>query len=208
MAQKRKSWLQKLNKKHLWVIVPAVLLIVGVYLLITALAPLIPASSRVDLASQPAQPQDITENRLYIPKLNIDVLIAEGDNETALEKGAWHRKPENGSPEKGGNFVLSAHRFQMGWTPGETRHNSPFYHIDKLQPGDKIYVDYNQTRYTYEVTKKYNVDRYAVEIESPSAEAKMTLYSCDLAGEAAGREVIEARPIKTEVQVRTTEKVR
>lgn len=170
------------------------LFVVGGYLLITALAPILPTASHIDPPDQPAQSPDITENRLYIPKLAIDVLIAEGDNEATLEKGAWHRRPENGNPEIGGNFVLSAHRFQMGWTPGETRNNSPFYHIDKLQLGDKVYVDYNKTRYTYEVTKKYNVNRYAVEIEAPSEETKMTLYSCDLAGEAAGREVIEARP--------------
>lgn len=66
---------------------------------------------------------------------------------------------------------------------------------DKLKEGDEIHVDYNKKRYTYTITRKYQVDRYAISIEDPSMEAKMTLYSCDLRGEQAGREVIEARPV-------------
>lgn len=185
-------------RKKWWLAIPVVLFVGGVYLLITALAPAIMPSPKINFASESAQPQDITENRLYIPKIGVDVLVASGGVE-ALEKGAWHRKPENGNPERGGNFVLSAHRFEIGWTPGQTQEKSPFYHIDKLQVGDNLYVDYGQKRYTYEVTNKYAVDRYATYIEAPSDEPKMTLYSCTLEGEAAGRDVIEARPVTVEM---------
>lgn len=106
----------------------------------------------------------------------MDEAIVEGDAEAVLEKGAWHRRPENGNPEKGGNFVLSAHRFQMGFTPGQTNTKSPFYHIDKLKEGDEIHVDYNYKRYAYVITRKYQVDRYAISIEDPSKETKMTLF--------------------------------
>lgn len=191
----RRIFKGKIGRK-LWLIVPLLALIGGVYLLVTTLAPVILPAPSINVSSQSVQPDAMTENRLYIPKIGVDVLITEGDSEAALDKGAWHRKPENGSPARGGNFVLSAHRFQMGWTPDQTRDRSPFYHIDKLQEGDEIYVDYNQKRYSYIVTKKYAVDRYAVYIESPSEEAKMTLYSCTLEGEAAGRDVIEAHPTR------------
>lgn len=171
------------------------LLLAGVYLLIITLAPAVPPPSQPEsmYAGTTEQPIE-TNNRLYIPEISADVAINEG-TAAALEKGAWHRKPENGNPEVGGNFVLSAHRFELGLTPQQTRAKSPFYHINKLQAGDKIFVDYNQERYTYEVVKKYKVDRNAVQIEAPSTEPKLTLYSCDLRGEAAGREVIEAKPI-------------
>lgn len=186
----------KITKKRLWLLVPLVLLAAGVYLLITALAPVMPPSSQPEsIYTDKTQAVEIKENRLYIPKIGVDVAIVEGKSHAVLEKGAWHRKPENGNPEKGGNFVLSAHRFRLGFTPQQTRARSPFYHIDKLDVGEKIYVDYNKKRYTYEITKKYKVDRHAVQIEAPSTEPKMTLYSCDLKGEAAGREVIEAKPI-------------
>lgn len=184
-------------KMRAWLILAAILLGAGIYLLVTALAPALPLDlqpNAVNVKIQNAQPE-LKENRLYIPTINIDVAIVEGNTEAVLDKGAWHRRPENGNPERGGNFVLSAHRFEMGLTPQQTRTKSPFYNIDKLQVGDKVYVDYNKKRYTYEVTKKYSVDRFAVAIEAPSEEAKMTLYSCDLRGEAAGREVVEAKPL-------------
>lgn len=184
----------KPTKKRLVFLLPILLLGTGLYLLVTTLAPSIPPFPVKEVAVRNflAVPPE-TGNRLYIPKINVDISIAEGDTAAVLEKGAWHRKPANGSPERGGNFVVSAHRFELGVTPQQTRAKSPFYHIDKLQAGDKIYVDYNKKRYTYEVVRKYKVDRYAVAIEAPSVEAKMTLYSCDLRGEAAGREVIEAK---------------
>lgn len=184
-------------KPRAWLILAIILLCTGVYLLVTALAPALPLDfqpNAVEVKVKNTQPE-VEENRLYIPAINIDVAVVEGNTEAVLDKGAWHRKPQNGNPEKGGNFVLSAHRFEMGLTPQQTRTKSPFYNIDKLQVGDKIYVDYNKKRYTYEVTRKYSVDRFAVTIEAPSEEAKMTLYSCDLRGEAAGREVVEAKPL-------------
>lgn len=185
------------TKKRLWLVLPIALFAAGVYLLITILAPAIPPDTgsetalRKQLDDSRKAPE---EDRLYIPAIGVDVAIAKGDTEAVLEKGAWHRRPESGDPERGGNFVLSAHRFEMGITPQQTRAKSPFYHIDKLQKGDEIIVDYNKKRYTYEITRKYYVDRVAIEIEDPSQDAKMTLYSCDLKGEAAGREVVEALP--------------
>lgn len=187
----------KITKKHLWLLIPAILFGGGAYLLIIALAPVVPPPPQPDnmYSETKTEVEKIDENRLYIPKISIDVAVTEGTSEAALEKGAWHRKPQNGNPEKGGNFVLSAHRFELGFTPQQTRAKSPFYHIDKVQIGDKIFVDYNQKRYTYQVTKKYQVDRNAVHIENSSTDTKLTLYSCNLRGEAAGREVIEARPV-------------
>lgn len=120
-----------------------------------------------------------------------------GPTAATLELGAWHRNPENGNPKNGGNFVLSAHRFNLGMLPSQTRAKSPFYHIDLLKPGDQMYVDFEGIRYAYSVTKSYKVDRTAVEIEQRSSDSKMTLYSCDLRGEKAGREVVEAKPIGT-----------
>lgn len=183
-------------RKWLFLAIPTILFAAGLYILINVLSPALPPQSfEVPEAQNNTNTDGSTqENRLYVPGIGINVEIVQGGVE-ALEKGAWHRKPENGDPEKGGNFVLSAHRFELGFTPQQTRARSPFYHIDKLQTGDRIFVDYGQKRYTYEVTKKYKVDRHAVEIESRTSEAKLTIYSCDLKGEAAGREVIEAKPI-------------
>ena len=185
-----------LPSRRMWLSVSVLSFAAGVYLLLNILAPNYVASSPVSAQVHMQHSEsEIKENRLYIPSIDVNVAIVEGSSEAVLEKGAWHRQPQNGNPEKGGNFVLSAHRFQLGATPQQTSAKSPFYHIDRLRTGDKIHVDYNQKRYTYEVTTKYKVDRFALSIEGSSQEAKMTLYTCDLRGEQAGREVVEAKPL-------------
>lgn len=184
-----------------WVLLPIFGLFGGAYILLSALSPGIStpldppqdATAKKLTHSKPA----LNENRLYIPQINVDIAVVTGETDAALEQGAWHRKPENGNPKNGGNFVLSAHRFNFGFTPTQTRAKSPFYHIDKLSIGDQIYVDYEGTRYAYSVTKRYKVDRTATEIEQKSQDDKLTLYSCDLRGEKAGREVVEAKPVGT-----------
>ena len=70
-----------------------------------------------------------------------------------------------------------------------------FYHIDKLAVGDKIVIDYIGTRYGYEIEKIFTVKPTQVEIEAPSTDAKLTLYTCELDGSDAGRVVVVAKPL-------------
>lgn len=189
------------KRSKMWVVLPIFGLLGGAYILLNALSPSLstpfdPPADQVAKKLTEHKPL-LNEKRLYIPQINVDVAIVTGDTDAALELGAWHRKPENGDPINGGNFVLSAHRFNLGLLPSQTRAKSPFYHIDQLKEGDQIYVDYEGTRYAYVVSKTYKVDRTAIEIEQRSDDAKMTIYSCDLRGEKAGREVVEAKPIGT-----------
>ncbi|MDQ5972192.1 MAG: sortase [Patescibacteria group bacterium] len=162
----------------------------GAYLLLLTQSSTLPALP-VPGFRQPVISIPDDTNHVEIAKIGVNTAIVTG-NAGALEKGAWHRFPERGDPEKGGNFILSAHRFQLGLTPEGTRSRSPFYKLDKLVVGDEIVVVYNKNRYTYQVTKTYDVPRTAVEIEAPSETAKLTLYSCNIRGEAAGRIVVEA----------------
>ncbi|HET6747358.1 MAG TPA: class E sortase [Candidatus Saccharimonadales bacterium] len=139
----------------------------------------------------------LTENRLYIPKLKLNVPY--GITEEALNSGAWHRYPERGDSEKGGNFILAGHRFEMGWTYQEINKKSPFYHIDQLHVGDDIFIDFNGKRYQYKIEDRLKVKPTQIEIEASSNDAKLTLYTCTLGGEMDGREVIVARLKTTDV---------
>lgn len=172
-------------------------MLIGVYLLFVILSPTLRSSMVQPKNNATTQQLDSTANapkqaRLYIPKIDVNVPFAA--NEAALYKGAWWRKPANGNPADGGNFVLAAHRFVMSFTPGETVKRSPFYAIDKLQKNDAIYVDYKGKRYGYMVTKKMRVQPNAVYIEQRTEQPQLTLYSCTLAGQNDGREVIVALP--------------
>lgn len=176
------------------------LFLVGGYILLNALSPMMPmpgediqATAKKLVREQPKP----TDNRLYIPKINVDIAIvlANGDEMKALERGALHRVPENGNPKEGGNFVVAAHRFTIGLTPGETRKKSPLYHIDALDKGDMIYVDYEGVRYAYKIIDHQKVPSTAVEIEKRTEDNRMTLYSCDLRGPKHAREVILAEQV-------------
>ncbi len=175
-----------------------ILLIGGLYTLVIAISPFISSqtinpknNSTTQLISKTEN--KITENRLYIPKIDINLPYAVGGPEV-MEHGAWWRKPENGNPKDGGNFVLSAHRFIMGMTPQQTLRKSPFYNINRLDIGDKIIVDYNGKRYEYLISEKRSVKPETVEIEQRTAQPQLTLYSCTLGGANDGREVIIAKP--------------
>jgi sortase A len=188
------------NKKG-WILTAAatILLLAGAYILLVSFAPWLPESpllgTNIDVKTRiTGTTPGERGNRIYIPQLGIDLPFAQGGTEV-LESGAWHRQPQHGNPEQGGNFILSAHRFSMGWTPKQTRQKSPFYRIDRLTVGDEFFVDYNNARYAYKVTRLYDVPPTATEIEGKSDTAKLTLYSCNLRGESAGRVVVEAVPV-------------
>ena len=192
VKNRQKSW-----KSYILTIIAILMILGGVYLLALISTPLI--------LSQNINPKDnhttqlitktenkITENRLYIPKIDINLPYSTGGAET-MERGAWWRKPENGNPKDGGNFVLSAHRFIMGLTPQQTLRKSPFYNIDKLTVGDEIIIDYNGVRYNYVISEKQSVKPDAVEIEQRTDQSQLTLYSCTLGGANDGRDVIIAK---------------
>ena len=168
-------------------------LVGGIYLLVLVLTPNIAVLYPVKKIEAKALPKPAGD-RVYIPKIGVDVSINTGGAE-ALNDGAWHRYPERGDPIKGGNFILSAHRFAIGLTPGETKKRSPFYHVDKLKKGDQILVDFQGKRYGYEIISHNEVKPNQIEIEAPSDEAKLTLYTCTFKGESDGREVYVAKPL-------------
>ena len=160
------------SKSLLTAIIALSMILAGAYMLFTILTPLF-QSQFIDTTNNSttkrlAQTQTITENRLYIPKIDINLPYLAGPA-SVMEHGAWWRKPENGNPKDGGNFVLSAHRFIMGMTPQQTLRKSPFYNINRLDIGDKIIVDYNGKRYEYLISEKHSVKPEAVEIEQRTA---------------------------------------
>lgn len=164
----------------------------GAYLLLLIFAPtlqpLSPQSKWNEPVPKAATP---TKDRLYIPRLSLNLQYKTGDDRV-LNDGLWHRLPERGDPEHGGNFILSGHRFEIGLTPGETKRRSPLYHLDKVQTGDYLYADFSGKRYQYEVMRRYRVEPNQTEIEATSDDAVMTLYTCTLKGAADGREVVKA----------------
>lgn len=75
--------------------------------------------------------------------INIPALDIKQDVTMVLDDGPafWNR---TGRPGDGDTIAIAGHR---------TTHTAPFYSIDKLEPGNRIYVRYQGKVYTYEVRK-------------------------------------------------------
>lgn len=175
-------------------VLAVIALIAGLYILSLVLAPAVaPLVSEKPINVKTLPAPVATDNRIIIPKIGVNIHYGTGT--AALNAGAEWRYPERGNPEKGGNFIIAAHRLTIQPTPWATVIKSPFYNIDKLAIGDKIVIDYSGTRYGYNISKIFNVTPNQVEIEAPSDTPELTLYSCDLTGAATGRVVIIASPM-------------
>ncbi|GGS87414.1 class E sortase [Streptomyces chromofuscus] len=85
---------------------------------------------------------------LHIPKLDVVVPIAEGiSNDKVLDRGMVGHYAEGAlktamPDDKTGNFGLAGHR---------NTHGEPFRYINRLQPGDPIVVETQDTYYVYDM---------------------------------------------------------
>lgn len=127
-------------------------------------------------------------NWVIIPKIGVETPIIEGETEDALDEGAWHR-PDTGSPDRGGNTVITGHRFK--YLPPN---NLTFYHLDKLEKGDQIIVSWEGIEYYYVTSEVFVVEPDRVDIEADTAQPRLTLYTCTPLWTAEKRLVVVAEP--------------
>ena len=138
--------------------------------------------------------------RLIIPKLNIDVPIRFGvaldDVMSAMNNGVAHYRIAGASayPGEVGNFIITGH------SAGDVYSSNPYKYIfsglERLEDGDLIYVNYNSTRYTYQVFKKEviepsNVAALVVQTNKPL----ITLVTCTPLGTSRYRLLVTGEQI-------------
>lgn len=113
------------------------------------------------------------DNRIIIPKIGVDMKIVEGTNEkTALNLGAWHLAYTS-SPDKGGNTVITAHRYKYRPPSKET-----FYLLDKLAVGDTFAINWQELEYNYQVTETKVVNPTDIYVLNPTSNPQVTLITC------------------------------
>jgi LPXTG-site transpeptidase (sortase) family protein len=131
------------------------------------------------------------ENRLIVPDMLLDTPVIEGPvskNEALLREGAW-RLPYSSTPDKGGNTVVVGHRFSY------TGPRGIFYYLDKLKPGSEIGLQWGGKMYRYSVESSRTVPDTAIEVEAPTEDARLTLYTCTPLWNPVNRLVVVAKPI-------------
>ncbi|MDO4741934.1 MAG: sortase [Candidatus Saccharibacteria bacterium] len=138
--------------------------------------------------------------RLIIPKLNIDVPVHFGIPVSsvmdAMMNGVAHYRINGASafPGEVGNFVITGH------SAGDIYSSNPYKFIfsglERLEDGDLIYVNYESTRYTYQVYKKEVVEPSNVAaLTRPTSEPIITLVTCTPLGTSRYRLLVTGRQI-------------
>jgi LPXTG-site transpeptidase (sortase) family protein len=139
-----------------------------------------------------------TDNSIIIPKINVNApveyisSVQESDILTALESGVVHYA-NTADPGQPGNVAIFGHSSNDWWEPGN--YKFVFVLLDKLSPGDLVYVDYQGTRYTYQVQSSTVVDPTDVGVLNPTTTPTLTLITCSPPGTSLRRLVVTAKQI-------------
>lgn len=150
----------------------------------TAPPPLV--QQNTTLAANPTSQEVIPiDNTLLIPSIRMQEIIHDGPSSATLSKGVW-RRPHSSTPNAGSNTVLVGHRFTY------TQPQGVFYSLDKIAPGDDIYVYWQQVKHHYRVQEVFVVKPTSVEVEAASDENLLTLYTCTPLWSGRDRLVIRA----------------
>jgi sortase A len=106
---------------------------------------------------------------LQIPKINLNLVVVEGDGPTELRGGPGHRI---GTPVPGrvGNSLIFGHH--SGW-------GAPFSKLGQLQPKDQIVIQARgqQAPILFQVTSVARVDQGDVHLFAPSDDHRVTIVT-------------------------------
>lgn len=142
------------------------------------------------------------DNRLIIPKLNVDVPVHFGipnDTESvnaAMENGVAQFSIPGASalPGEIGNLVITGH--SAGDIYSNNQYKFIFSGLERLTNGDLIYIDYKGIRYTYSVTKMETVEPNNVSaLVYDTDKPMLTLITCTPLGTSRYRLLVTAEQI-------------
>lgn len=181
--------------------------LIGVYYFGLTLAPAVLASNSQSINSKESDLKNQNKDFIVIRKLNLVLPFSKDKSNSKCDSGAWWQNSETGNPEKGGNFIISACRFELNLTPVKTTESSPFYNLNKIETGDEIEVYYKNNIYKYRVETKQTAPIDETKLTEESDTAKLTIFTSNPNGESDGKLALIALP-KTETGTNSTENVK
>lgn len=141
-----------------------------------------PETLRAFKAGELASGDPIT--KISIPAADLKpTVVVEGTGASALRAGAGHY-PNTPLPGEEGNVAIAGHR---------TTYGKPFANLDRLKPGDEIFLETPLGKYTYKVSRDPFVvvpTDFSVIAQTPGK--TLTLTTCHPKGSARQRLIIKA----------------
>lgn len=123
--------------------------------------------------------------RLEIPRLGLEVMVAEGTRGSVLRRGAGHL-PDTPLPGDTGNVAVAGHR---------DRHFRP---LKDVAPGDEVLLTTPQGTFRYRVEWTRIVAPRDVEVLDPTDQPTLTLVTCYpfyFVGNAPDRFIVRAHQV-------------
>lgn len=135
---------------------------------------------------------------LLVPKINVEAPIIwnipEEQTEDKLLEGVVHLE-DTALPGNAGNIFITGHSSYYSWS------KSPYKNIFSLLPaietGDKIYIQYQNKSFTYEVTSTKVVSPDNLSVLEQTPEHNLTLMTCVPVGTNLNRLIVLAKEIST-----------
>lgn len=131
-------------------------------------------------------PDLLLPKRLRIPVMFLDSSI----QEVRINMGTWEVSPMDighhegtANPGAVGNVVLAGHR---------DINSALFRELDRLKPGDEVFVSNSLREYKYVVTDSFVVSPTHTEVMDPTDDKRVTLITCTPIGLATQRLIVTA----------------
>jgi LPXTG-site transpeptidase (sortase) family protein len=135
---------------------------------------------------------------MSIPKINVNApvvyepSIVEANVQKSLENGIVHYG-NTAVPGQAGNSVFVGHSSNDWWEPGN--YKFVFVLLDKLVVGDTFSINYQSTKYVYQVTEVKVVEPTDLSVLAQTNDPTVTLITCTPPGTSWKRLVIKAKQI-------------
>ena len=137
-------------------------------------------------ATPTIEPELLLPTRLRIPVMFLDSPV----HEVHVNMGKWEVSPMDighhegtANPGEVGNVVLAGHR---------DINSALFRELDRLKPGDEVFVSNSSREYKYIVTESFVVSPDHVEVMDPTNDKRVTLITCTPIGLATQRLIVTA----------------
>ena len=146
--------------------------------------------------SKPTAQISKNESRLVIPKIDVNAPIIwnvpEDQIIDQLQNGVVQYKG-TALPGQQGNIFITGHSSYYIWASGG--YKDVFALLDRLSAGDKIYIQYEDTTFTYKVIGQKVVSPNDLNVLSPTGENILSLMTCVPVGTNLNRLIVTSEQL-------------